>query len=182
MMKRKVYAVVDPRWWFVCCVVPGREMPFRRSLSKEGILNFAPVTSKRIKVKGSIRRLMLFPGYVFVFGDHYMKFLSLKNVKDLLGVMKMDDEVYRLAQKIVYELLLKQALGIFDYREAEGIVVGDLVDVFLDKDKKELVIQGVRVISMDKKCATIFAKNLVMKIKFGFLSESVHKDAHSSPP
>lgn len=181
---RKVYTVVDSRWWFVCFVVPGREMEFRRKLAKLAIMNFAPVTSERIKISGKIRRKMLFPGYVFIFGNDYVKFKKAKNIKSnyVYVINSNNEELYHMPHQIVFDLITKQALGVYDYGKIGEVSVGDVVDVFDQEEGGNLLLENVTIVSIKKEKATIFSGSVCWKIKLCFLRKVADKVPHSDLP
>lgn len=175
---RKIYTVVDPRWWFVCVVASGMEMVFRRQLAKRAILNFAPIkieASNNPRTRNAKLKKPLFPGYVFIEGQHYVAFRSFDEWKGFGYIINEGDEVYHLAHQIVYDLIIRQAEGDFDLTRSnyEGLSPGDIVDVLRTDGSGIISFSGASVLLVGSKKATLFAGNKVWKIKLCYIRKSV---------
>lgn len=181
MLPRKIYTVVDPRWWFVCSVSSGKDMIFRRDLAKKGIVNFSPVVQKEIKINGRKPRITnkpLFPGYVFVKGEHYNDFKKTENWKGFLSIINSNEnEPYHLAHQVVYNLILNQSKGVYDIGKENNqeISAGDYVDVLDSENSENILFSGGSVLLVGAKKATIICGNKVWKIKLCRIRKSVHK-------
>lgn len=189
--KWKLVPIHDPKWYFIICVFPGKEMSVRKQLAKKAIFNFTPMRTDRVVVNRAVRIVSsaMFTGYVFVSGDHYKKFkvstyglrnfINIINVieeyEDENGEMQPEPEVYRMNRSMIKHMVLCQEAGYFDFTKEVNrpgkIFVGDVVDVVGDESNQNLVLRGVRVIGLAGGKATIIAGNRISKIKLCFLKK-----------
>lgn len=116
-------------WWFLCNVVPKQERKFCSEVARAGIYSYSPVETEHKVVRGQVVIIhkSFLKGYIFIKEIHLEQFLENRNWKGFINIFTNNDELCRIDDRIVQELIRRQLANEFDKKAHSTILPGDLV-------------------------------------------------------